>query len=409
MPRRALRRRHHRRRRHHGEPLSRRGDDRRPPRARPVRQAVARPVPRQLQEGARRRPAQGHVQDGHLGAVVVSRRLQLRGGRPVALAGRRILPRHALAHLRHRPARRAGEDRRAASRAPSTRTSIALPIGGFYKTRRGGDRHNFEGDLIHMLQDAVEHRVLREVPQVQRRGAHAAADQPARPARLQDRPHAGRPRRGRIDHRAAQAAGGARHLAGRARPRGARDAVDRHEPHRRQVRFRRRRRGSGALQAARQRRQRLLGHQAGGVGPLRRHGRVSQQLPRARDQGGPGRQARRGRPAARPQGERDDRPPAPFDARRDPDQPAAAPRHLLDRGSGAAHLRPEADQPRGAGHREAGRAVGHRHDRGRRRQGQGRRDPDLGPQRRHRRQRRRPASSTPAFPGRWVCRRRTRC
>ncbi len=32
---------------------------------------------------------------------------------------------------------------------------IALPIGGFYKARRGGDRHNFEGVLIHMLQDAV--------------------------------------------------------------------------------------------------------------------------------------------------------------------------------------------------------------------------------------------------------------
>ena len=32
---------------------------------------------------------------------------------------------------------------------------IALPIGGFYKTRRGGDHHNFEGNLIHMLQDAV--------------------------------------------------------------------------------------------------------------------------------------------------------------------------------------------------------------------------------------------------------------
>ena len=39
VPRRALRRRHHRRRRHDGEPLSRRGDDRGPPRARPVRQA----------------------------------------------------------------------------------------------------------------------------------------------------------------------------------------------------------------------------------------------------------------------------------------------------------------------------------------------------------------------------------
>ena len=67
------------------------------------------------------------------------------------------------------------------------------------------------------------------------------------------------------------------------------------------------------------------------------------------------------------------------------DQPAAAPRHLFDRGSGAAHLRPEADQPRGAGDGEAGGALGHRHHRGRRRQGQGRRDPDLGPQRRHRR------------------------
>ena len=81
---------------------------------RPVRQAHARPVPRQLQEGARRRAAEGDVQDGHLGSVVLSRRLQFRGGGPLALAGRRVLPRHALAHLGHRPARRAGEDRRAA-------------------------------------------------------------------------------------------------------------------------------------------------------------------------------------------------------------------------------------------------------------------------------------------------------
>src|SRR4029079_18946812 len=32
---------------------------------------------------------------------------------------------------------------------------IALPIGGFYKYRHGGDHHNFEANLIHMLQDAV--------------------------------------------------------------------------------------------------------------------------------------------------------------------------------------------------------------------------------------------------------------
>ena len=43
-------------------------------------------------------------------------------------------------------------------------------------------------------------------------------------------------------------------------------------------------------------------HQAGGVGPLRRHQRVPHQRRRPPDQDGPGRQARRGRPAARPQG-----------------------------------------------------------------------------------------------------------
>jgi len=32
---------------------------------------------------------------------------------------------------------------------------IALPIGGFYKYRRGGERHGFDGTLIHMLQHAV--------------------------------------------------------------------------------------------------------------------------------------------------------------------------------------------------------------------------------------------------------------
>ena len=286
---------------------------------------------------------------------------------------------------------------------------IALPIGGFYKNRRGGDHHNFEASLIHMLQDAVNTKsyakfqkyseAVRRLPPINLRDL---LDFRASAAPV---PH----RRGRIDHRVAQAPGGARHLARRARAGGARDSVDRHEPDRRQVRLGRRRRGPGALQAAAQRRQCLVGDQAGGVGPLRRHGGVSQQLPRARDQGRPGRQARRGRPAARPQGQRDDRPPAPFDAGRDPDQPAAASRHLFDRGSGAADLRPEADQSRGARDREAGGALGHRHDRGGRGQGQGRRDPGVGPSRRHGRLARRPRSSTPASRGRWAFRRPTRC
>ena len=32
---------------------------------------------------------------------------------------------------------------------------ITLPIGGFYRYRKGGDRHAFEATSIHMLQSAV--------------------------------------------------------------------------------------------------------------------------------------------------------------------------------------------------------------------------------------------------------------
>ena len=143
--------------------------------------------------------------------------------------------------------------------------------------------------------------------------------------------------------------------------------------------------------------------------PLRRHRRVSERLPRARDQDRAGRQARRGRPAAGLQGHRADREAAPRDPRRDADLAAAAPRHLLDRGPRPADLRPEADQPGRQGLRQAGLGGRHRHDRRRRRQGQGRRDPGLGPRRRHRRAARRPRSNTPARPGRWACPRSTRC
>ena len=127
-------------------------------------------------------------------------------------------------------------------------------------------------------------------------------------------------------------------------PRGAHHARHRHEPHRRQVEHRRGRRGVRPLQAAAQRRFHALGDQAGGVRPLRRHRRVPGQCRRPPDQDGAGRQARRGRPAARPQGRQEHRPRAPLDAGRRPDLAAAAPRHLFDRGSGAAHPRPEERQ-----------------------------------------------------------------
>ena len=66
-------------------------------------------------------------------------------------------------------------------------------------------------------------------------------------------------------------------------------------------------------------------HQAGGLGALRRDQRVPGQRRRTADQDGPGRQARRRRPAARPQGLPLDRQGPPLDARRGADLAAAAP------------------------------------------------------------------------------------
>ena len=57
------------------------------------------------------------------------------------------------------------------------------------------------------------------------------------------------------------------------------------------------------------------------------------------------------------------------DAGRRPDLAAAAPRHLLDRGPGAAHLRPEELESAGAHPREARRRGRRRHRRGRRGEG----------------------------------------
>ena len=126
-------------------------------------------------------------------------------------------------------------------------------------------------------------------------------------------------------------------------------------------------------------------HQAGGVGPVRRHQRLPHQRRRPPDQDGAGCQAGRGRPAARreglPVGGQDQA----LHAGRRPDQPAAAPRHLLDRGPRPADPRPQERQPVGPRPREAGRRGRGRHGRGGRLQGPRRRRPHLRPRRRHRR------------------------
>ena len=101
--------------------------------------------------------------------------------------------------------------------------------------------------------------------------------------------------------------------------------------------------------------------------------RIPGQRRRSADQDGAGRQARRGRAAARPQGRQGHRAGALFDAGRRADLAAAAPRHLFDRGSGAADPRSEKRQPQGADLGQA-RLRGRRRHR-RRRRGQGARRP----------------------------------
>ena len=189
----------------------------------------------------------------------------------------------------------------------------------------------------------------RAFAQDHQRADRAAADH-ARPVPHQGgrrgRPQAGAARRGRAGQGDRQALRHRRDVVRLDLARGAHHARHRHEPHRRQVQHRRRRRGIRPLQAAAERRFDALGDQAGGLGPLRRHRRISRQLRHDADQDGAGRQARRRRPVARPQGRQDHRQGAPLDARRRPDLAAAASRHLFDRGSGAAHLRSEERQSR---------------------------------------------------------------
>ena len=122
-------------------------------------------------------------------------------------------------------------------------------------------------------------------------------------------------------------------------------------------------------------------HPPGGERAVRRGRRVPDELGRDPDQDGPGGEARRGRPAHGQEGDQGDRRDPLRQAGQRPDQPAAAPRHLLDRGPGPAHLRPEGDQAGRAGVGQAGGGREHRDDRRRGGQGRGRRDRD----RRHRR------------------------
>ena len=270
------------------------------------------PVPRQLQEGDRRRACSRSCRK--MGIAVIS---SYRGGYNFEAVG---LSRALVAEFfPGMPSRISGIGLRgiaarrspSCTRAPATRTSIALPIGGFYKyAPRRRDATPSRRSLIHMLQDAVDDR--QSYDDLQAVFARRCARLP--PIHLRDL----------LDFQA-----DARRRSRSTRSKSITEIRKRFvtpgmslgalgpEAHETlniamnrigaKSDSRRRRRGPGALQAAAERRQRQLGDQAGRVGPLRRDRGISQPLPRDRDQGRPGRQARRGRPAARLQGHRADR------------------------------------------------------------------------------------------------------
>ena len=171
---------------------------------------------------------------------------------------------------------------------------------------------------------------------------------------------------------------------GRPEPGGAPGTDDRDPARRRRREHRRGRRGPGLVRAGTGRPPPRRAHQAGRLGAVRRDRDVPGPRRPARDQDLAGLQARRGRPAARAQGDGLYRGPPARPGRPELHQPAAPPRHLLDRGPRPAHRRPARDQPDRADRGQARGQPGRRH--GRRGRRQGRRDvhPPLGPRRRDR-------------------------
>ena len=207
----------------------------------------------QPDQGARQGRAEGDVQDGHLHRRLLPRRPGLRGDRPVAGPGRRVLHRHHQQARRHRPGRRSPRrsPRRHAARLPqpSGTSRLAhrrLEIGGEYQWRREGEPHLFDPETVFRLQHATREQALRHLQAVHRarRRAVRAADDAARAVQVQGRRARADPdRRGRAGLRDRQALLHRRDVLRLHLRRGARDAGHRDEPARRQVQHRRGRRG----------------------------------------------------------------------------------------------------------------------------------------------------------------------
>ena len=202
------------------------------------------------------------------------------------------------------------------ARAPTTCCRSAAST----RWRRDGEHHMWDPETIALLQHA--RRAERRRPRPTRSTPTRVNEERPRRATLRgllefrerrdpDRRSTRSSRRREIVKRFADRRDVARlDLAG-----GPRDARDRDEPPRRPLEHGRGRRGPAPLHPRPERRPAPLGDQAGRLRPLRRDDPLPRQRRPDPDQDGPGRQARRGRPAARPQGRQLHRLAAPHDAR----------------------------------------------------------------------------------------------
>ena len=256
------------------------------------------------------------------------------------------------------------------------REATELPQRGLFRYRRDGVRHSFDPPLLknlrktivardeaafYALSDALEARPAITLARPRRAGRDRRSDRAGRRRARRGHPQA-------LRHR--------RDVAWCVGARSARGGRARRENRRRAQQRRRGRRGPDA-HAQRD--------QASRVGALRRVRRLPRDGRRAGDQDRARREARRRRPDPGLQGDGGDRCAARRRAGAVTRVAAAAPRHLLDRRSRAAHLRLAPRESESEDRGQAGRTIGHRVRRQRCRESVGRRRARRGPRRRHRR------------------------
>ena len=144
-------------RRRRRQPLSGVRDPRRHDQPRPARGRLARSGGAELHPRAEQGHPEVHVEDGHLDAPELLRRADFRGGRPRPRVRRQVLRGHRVADRRRRHRRH----RRGNRGPPPTRVSGAsgaasdLESGGEYQWRRDGEYHLFNPDTVFKLQHAT--------------------------------------------------------------------------------------------------------------------------------------------------------------------------------------------------------------------------------------------------------------